>query len=250
MKRMAASILMIGLAISVVAGCGSPAQQSDGSSAQGGNARSEEAYAPNIDPADFTTRIDNKYFPLEPGTTFVYGGKTQEGTERIEVTITNDAKRVAGVECVVVRDKVFLDGGLIEDTFDWYAQDKKGNVWYFGEDTRQYQDGRVASTKGAWEAGVDGARPGVAMRAQPQVGDRYRQEYAPGEAEDMGQVLSLRQRASVPVGTFDAVVIKNSSRLDPGSSEDKFYASGVGAVLGITVEGGGEWVELVEMTVP
>ncbi len=249
MKRMAASILMIGLAISVVAGCGSPAQQSDGSSAQGGNARSEEAYAPNIDPADFTTRIDNKYFPLEPGTTFVYGGKTQEGTERIEVTITNDAKRVAGVECVVVRDKVFLDGGLIEDTFDWYAQDKKGNVWYFGEETKEYESGNVVSTEGSWETGVDGAEPGIYMQANPEVGETYRQEYYPGEAEDMVKVLGLDESATVPYGFFDHLLMtRDWNPLDPDAGvEQKYYAPGIGNVLEVGVKGSYDRVELIDI---
>src|SRR5215211_3585219 len=196
MKRIAASILLIGLVLA--AGCGV-------STGKPGN--DNEGYAPNINPADFTTRIDNKYFPLKPGTTYVYEGKTEEGTERNEITVTDDTRRVMGVECVVIRDKVFLDGGLIEDTFDWYAQDKKGNVWYFGENTKEYQNGKVESTQGSWEAGVDGAKPGIYMQADPKVGETYRQEYYEGKAEDMAKVLSLDESAAVPYGTFDHLLM-------------------------------------------
>src|SRR5215212_417790 len=147
MKRIAVSMLMIGLAGVLVVGCGDPASESDGSSAKRGKDKTGEAYSPNMDPANFTTTIDNKFFPLKPGTTLVYEGQTKEGTERTEFTVTHDTRQVMGVECVVVRDKVFLNGGLIEDTFDWYAQDKTGNVWYFGESTKEYQNGKVESTQ-------------------------------------------------------------------------------------------------------
>ena len=125
MKRIAAaSILMIGLAITPVVGCAGPAKESDDSSAKTSNDKAGEAYSPDIDPANFVDKVDNKYFPLEPGTTFVYEGKDEEGFERIEVSVTNDTKQIMGVECVVVRDRVWIDGELVEDTFDWHAQDK------------------------------------------------------------------------------------------------------------------------------
>jgi hypothetical protein len=207
-------------------------------------------YAPQIDPARFTTEIDNPLLPLRPGTRWVYEGPAAKGAKRIVVEVTHDRRAVMGVPCVVVRETVTVNGEVAEDTFDWYAQDSDGNVWYFGEDTREYRDGGVVGTRGSWKAGVDGAQPGIAMQAHPQVGDRYRLEYAPGEAEDMGHVLSLHQRVSVPFGDFDVVVIKDYSPLDPGPSQHKLYARGVGAVLEITVDGSREWVELVEMTIP
>ena len=133
----------------------------------------QKAYAPHIEPADFTTKIDNEYFPLKPGTTFVYEGAAERG----EMTVTHDTKKVMGVECVVVDDRAWEDGKLIERTYDWFAQDKQGTVWYFGEDTKEYENGKVVSTKGSWEAGVDGAKPGIIMHADPKVGQSYRQEY-------------------------------------------------------------------------
>jgi hypothetical protein len=241
MKRIAASILMIGLALVLVAGCGV-------STGKSGNDKVREAYAPNIDPADFTTEIDNKYFPLKPGTTYIYEGKTEEGTERIVVTVTDDTRQVMGVECVVVRDKVFLNGGLIEDTFDWYAQDKKGNVWYFGENTKEYENGKVVSTKGSWEAGVDGAMPGIVMQADPKVGETYRQEYYPGEAEDMAKVLSLNESATVPYGSFDHLLMTREwTPLEPNVVEQKYYAPGMGTVLEVGVKGTSDRVELIDI---
>ena len=242
MKRMAAFILMIGLAVVLAAGCGV-------STGKSGNDKKGNSYSPNIDPADFTTNIDNKYFPLEPGTTLVYEGTTAEGTERIEFTVTHETRRVMGVECVVVRDKVFLNGGLIEDTFDWYAQDRDGNVWYFGEDTKELHNGKVESTKGSWEAGVDGAKPGIYMQADPKVGETYRQEYYKGEAEDMAKVLSLDESATVPYGSFDHLLMtKDWNPLDPAAGvEQKYYAPGIGNVLEVGVKGTSERVELIDI---
>ena len=245
MKRIAALILMIGLAVVLVAGCSGFSGKSDDSSDKRGN-KGGKAYSPDINPADFTTNIDNKYFPLEPGTTFVYEGKTKEGTEHNEVTVTHDTRRIMGVECVVVRDKVFLNGGLIEDTFDWYTQDKKGNVWYFGEATKELQNGKVESTEGSWEAGVDGAKPGIIMQADPKVGETYRQEYYKGEAEDMAKVLSLDESATVPYGSFDHLLMtRDWNPLEPGVIEQKYYAPGIGNVLEVGVKGTSERVELI-----
>ena len=121
------------------------------------------------------------------------------------------------------------DGNLTEKTFDYYAQDKKGNVWYFGEDTKEYENGKVVSTKGSWEAGVDGAKPGFIMQADPKVGETYRQEYYEGEAEDMAKVLSLSESVTVPYGSFDQVLVtKEWTPLEPGLVEHKYYAPGVG----------------------
>jgi hypothetical protein len=248
MRRSAALILATGLLVAILgAGCGGSTGESGDSSGKS-DASSENAYNPKIDPANFVGKIDNKYFPLKPGTTFVYEGKTEEGTERIEVTVTHDTRRVMGVECVVVRDKVFLDGSLIEDTFDWYAQDRQGNVWYFGENTKEYENGEVKGTGGSWEAGVDGAKPGIIMQADPKVGETYRQEYYEGEAEDMAKVLSLDESATAPYGSFDKLLMTREwNPLEPGVTEQKYYAPGIGTVLEVGVKGNSDRVELIEI---
>jgi hypothetical protein len=142
----------------------------------------EAPYNPIIDPLNFptSTKITNQYFPLKPGTTYIYEGTTEKGNEHIEVKVTNETKVILGVTCVVVRDTVTVDGELVEDTIDWYAQDQFGNVWYFGENSLSYEDGLIVSLEGSWMAGVDGAKPGIIMGASPQVGDLYRQEFAVG----------------------------------------------------------------------
>ena len=127
-------------------------------------------YSPEINPLDFTDKIDNPYFSLTPGTTFSYQGKTDEGTEVIKVMVTDQTKRVMGVTTLIVWDRVWLDDKLIEETYDWYAQDKEGNVWYFGEDSKEYENGKVVSTEGSWEGGVDGAMPGIIMKNKLTVG--------------------------------------------------------------------------------
>jgi hypothetical protein len=207
-----------------------------------------ESYAPVIDPANFVEGVNHPYFSLTPGTTFVYEGTTEDGLERIEVSVLPETKAILGIACTVVRDTVWINGELVEDTYDWYAQDKDGNVWYMGEATKEYEDGVVVSTAGAWEAGVDGAQPGIIMEADPQVGDVYRQEYYAGEAEDMAEVLSLNESAEVPYGAFGNVLMtKEWTPLEPGITDHKYYASGVGFVFSVVVEGGTEQVELVEV---
>jgi hypothetical protein len=205
-------------------------------------------YAPEIDPADFTTRIDNRYWPLQPGTTFVYDGTSDGEKEHNEVAVTSQTKTSLGVRCVVVRDTVTVDGELTEDTLDWYAQDKTGNVWYFGEESKSYENGKVASTEGSWEAGIDGAQPGILMPADPKVGDEYRQEYYAGEAEDMAAVLKLGGSVTVPYGTFDDVLVtKEWSPLEPDVVEHKTYAPGVGLILSESVQGEQERLELIDI---
>jgi len=207
-------------------------------------------YRKEIDPADFVDRVDNRYFPLTPGTTFVYEGETEDGEAvRVEDYVTHETKQVLGVTCVVVRNRVIENGDLVEETFDWYAQDKDGNVWYFGEDAKEYEAGVVVSTEGSWEAGVDGAMPGIIMEANPQAGDLYRQEYYEGEAEDMAEVLSLTESASVTYGSFDNLLMTREwTPLELGVVEHKYYAPGVGLILEVMVEGGSERVELMEIT--
>lgn len=208
----------------------------------------DETYNPIINPADFVAEIDNPYLPLKPGTTFIYQGETEDGTDRNEMVVTHDTKNILGVTCIVVWDRVWLEGELIEATYDWYAQDKDGNVWYFGEDSNDYENGKVVSTKGSWEAGVDGAKPGIVMKGNPQIGDSYRQEYYKGEAEDMGDVISLNESVTVPYGSFDnCLKTKDWTPLEPDFVEHKYYAPGVGVVLVVMVEGGDERVELIDI---
>ena len=205
-------------------------------------------YQPQIDPANFVDVIDNPFFPYTPGTKYIYEGETQDGLERIEVEILDETREVMGVTTTVIRDTVSLDGKLVEDTFDWYAQDKEGNVWYFGEDSKEYENGKVVSTEGSWEAGVDGAEPGIMMQANPQVGQVYRQEYYVGEAEDMAGVLSLSESESVPYGSFDNLLMTREwTPLEPGMVEHKYYAPGVGLILEVVVEGGSGRVELIQI---
>jgi len=211
----------------------------------------EEAYSPTVDSSGFVPTIDNPYLPLTPGTTLFYRGETEDGSERGEVYITRDTREVLGVACTVVRDRVWdEDDELVEETYDWYAQDRDGNVWYFGEDSKEYDGGVPVSTAGSWEAGVDGAEAGIIMKASPQIGDSYRQEYLKGEAEDMAEVLGLDGSVSVPYGVFDGcIVAREWTPLEPGVMEHKYYARGVGEVLAVTVEGGSERWELVDMKV-
>jgi hypothetical protein len=206
---------IVGSVLVLVAGCASSSSQEE-----------DKAYTPHINPADFTTTIDNEYFPMKPGTTFVYEGG---GAEHSEMTVTHDTKKVMGVECVVVEDIEWEGDMLIERTYDWFAQDKEGTVWYFGEDTKEYENGKVVSTKGSWEAGVDGAKPGIIMQAHSKVGQSYRQEYYPGEAMDTARVLSHNAAVTVPYGSFDhALETKEWTPLQPGFSEKKYYVRGVG----------------------
>jgi hypothetical protein len=205
----------------------------------------DKSYNPVIDPAQFVQRIDNPFLPLIPGTVYRFRSTSDEGNEDIVVTVTSDTKVIAGVSTTVLHDVASQNGQIKEDTWDWYAQDRDGNVWYFGEDTKEYDRGKV-STEGSWETGVKGAKPGIVMPAHPKVGDIHRQEYLVGEAEDQGQIIGLNETVSVAAGSFSGCVkTKEWSRLEPGVEEHKYYAPGVGVVAEVTVEGGTEHVELV-----
>ncbi|MFI5292387.1 MAG: hypothetical protein ACHQ02_05940, partial [Candidatus Limnocylindrales bacterium] len=187
----------------------------------------DEPYIVSVDPADFVAVVDNPYWPLAAGTTTVLEG---DG-ERIVVEVTDYSKVILGVTTTVVRDRAYEDGRLIEDTLDWYAQDRWGNVWYFGEETTEYENGTPVSTAGSWEAGVDGARPGIVMLAQPHVGDVYRNEYYVGEAEDLSKVIALDGTLTVPLGAFEATVTTEDwTPLEPSQLERKVYAPGVGLI--------------------
>jgi len=231
---MRSTLVTIALLVPLAAGCGSEKKQS-ASFPQG-------AETVKLDPADFTSQIDNPYWPMAPGDKWIY----RVGEQRIDVTVTAKTKKIVGIDARVVHDVVTEAGKVKEDTFDWYAQDKAGNIWYMGEDTKEFEDGKV-STKGSWEAGVDGAQPGVFLPAEPKVGLAYRQEYYKGEAEDRAEVLSLDASEQVPYGSFDHLLeTKESTPLEPGVVEHKFYAKGVGPILAVTVSGGSDREELVD----
>ncbi|SFM69032.1 hypothetical protein [Methanolobus profundi] len=202
-----------------------------------------------IDPADFTDPVGNPYFPLEAGTTFILEGESDGEDIRVEMYVTDQTKEIMGVTTMVIREREWEDGELVEDTFDWYANDNEGNVWYFGEDSKEYDDGELVGTAGSWEAGVDGAEPGILMKADPQIGDVYQQEYYEGEAEDMAEVLSLDASVTVEYGSFDnCLQTKEWTPLEPGIEEHKYYASGVGLLKEESVTEGDEMLELVDIT--
>jgi hypothetical protein len=204
----------------------------------------------DLDPAAFTLEIDNPYWPMAPGTRWTYREVGPDGEVLdVVVTVTSETKAIAnGITARVVRDTVRRGDELVEDTFDWYAQDDVGNVWYLGEDTAEFEGGTIASTEGSFEAGVDGALPGIIMPADPAVGMRYRQEFYAGEAEDNGEILSVDEQAEVPFGHVDDVVLtKDTITIEPDVLEYKLYARGVGPVLVLGVSGGGGREELVAM---
>ena len=202
----------------------------------------------SLNPADFTTRITNPYWPMRPGSRWVYRDTDSEGTkQRVVVTVTNKTKLIAnGVTARVIHDVVTEKGQPVEVTDDWYAQDRAGNIWYLGEATTEYENGKPRTTAGSFEAGVDGAQAGVVMPARPRPGLRYRQEFYKGEAEDRARIVSLREKAEVPFGFFKRVLMtRDVNPLSPRVLEFKFYARGVGPVLAISVSGSSDREELV-----
>jgi hypothetical protein len=200
-------------------------------------------WTPTVDPANFVSVVDNPYFPLTPGKTYRY--QQRDGDESLVVEVTNQTKSIMGVQTIVVRETAAVAGQTIEISLNWYAQDRDGNVWYFGEATQDYENGVPTSTAGSWEAGVGGALPGIIMEAHPQHGDTYFQEYAQGVAEDMATVLSLDGIETTPYQTFSNVLrTKEWTPLEGNSLERKFYAQGIGL---IAEEGPGSRLELVSV---
>ena len=203
-------------------------------------------YTVTLDPASFAEVIDNPLFPLIPGSTWTYQSVGADEVERIEIVVLDETRIVLGIPATVVRDTVTVEGEIIEDTYDWYAQDDAGNVWYLGEDTKEYEGGVVTSTAGSWEAGIDGAMPGIVMEADPNVGDVYRQEFYRGEAEDLAEVVRVAVAETVAFGSYDDVtVIKEWNPLLPDVVEEKYYAAGVGMILEVAVRGGDDRIELI-----
>jgi len=204
-----------------------------------------------LDPAELASEIDNPYLPLTPGSRWVYRETEKAVVMRVEVTVTDRTRAIDGITARVVRDVVSEDGAPVEVTDDWYAQDAEGNVWYLGEATTEYEDGKPASTEGSFEHGVDGAEAGIAMPADPRVGSVYRQEDFPGEAEDYAEVLSLDEAARVPFGSFEGLLMTedvNPLQKPKPAVEHKLYARDVGLVLAIGISGGSGREELVTYT--
>jgi hypothetical protein len=203
-----------------------------------------------IDAAGFSSRVTNPWFPLAPGTTFVYAGVKDGKHLRDVFAVTTDTRVIAGVPCVVVDDRSYLDGHLSEKTSDYYSQDAAGDVWYFGEDTEELDAaGSVTSREGTWHAGENGATPGIFMSADPTAGESHRQELYRGHAEDQYRVVSLSSSISVPYGSFQgAVLTKEWTALEPGVLDHKFYSKDVGEVAEISVSGPTEYAKLVSVT--
>jgi len=231
--------LVIGAALAL-GGCGGSSE----------NTLPQGSEAVSLDPADFTTKIDNPYWPMAVGTRWTYRETDNEGGKRrVVVTVTPQTKRIVGIEARVVHDQVTDESGVVEDTRDWYAQDTDGNLWYLGEDTKEYENGKLKTTEGSWEAGVDGAQPGVVVPAHPEPGMSYREEYYKGHAEDAASILILDGYARVPYGRLEQMLqTRNTSGIEPDTVEEKLYARDIGPALEITVSGGSDRAELISFS--
>jgi hypothetical protein len=206
-------------------------------------------YNPDIDPANFGGPIDNPYLPLKPGTVFTYRGVGDDGTTRELniVRVTHRKKRIMGIDAVVVLDKVWAAGKPEERTFDWYAQDRDGNVWYMGENSFDWEHGHWVRNDGSWTAGVGNGKPGVIMLAHPRRGDAYRQEYSPGHAVDQAKVLGPGGRVATPFRTFKRTLLTREFSTLDRQFEKKWYARGIGVIQEDAVTKSKEHSELVSV---
>jgi hypothetical protein len=247
-KRAGAVAASIAVLLPALAGCGSSGDGSSSTNAASGTNTFPQSSEPsNLDPADFSTTIDNPYWPMPVGATWhVHVSNPQGESLQQTIKVTNRTKKIAnGVTARVVSDIVYDQGKPTEITYDWYAQDKDGNVWYFGEDTTTIENGKRDSS-GSFEAGKDGADAGIAMPAHPTVGLTYREEYYKGHAEDRSKVLALDQQVEAPAGHFTGAILTDDySPLEPKVSEYKLYAKGVGPVVAVSVSGEAEREDLV-----
>jgi hypothetical protein len=240
------------LLIGIATGCGGKSSEST-TQTTGGTATAAATSLPEgskpfkMNPADFTTEIDHPYWPMKPGSRWIFRETDAEGSvSRVVVTVLDKTKTIMGIEARIIHDQVSEKGEVKEDTFDWYAQDGVGNLWYLGEDTTEYENGKPKTREGSWEAGVDGALAGIILPAHPQVGMTYREEYYKGHAEDGAQIQGVDALAKVPYGRFEhGIQTRNFSGIEPNVIEEKIYAKGVGVVLEITVSGGSDRTELV-----
>jgi hypothetical protein len=249
LSAVALSVLALG-----ASACGSGGGKTSASSTGSSQSASSPApihgkYAPKIDPANFVTVVDNPYFPLKPGRSFHFQGVRGKTPQIDDVVVTGRKVDILGVKCTAVKDTVSEHGKPIERTFDFYAQDKQGNVWYMGEDSYELKNGKFAKASDSWRGGLKGAKPGIIMLAHPRPGDAYRQEYYPaGEALDEGRVVGYSTSVKVPYGTFTRVLVTSDfSPLEP-QTEHKFYAPGVGEISEKVVKGHHEAFELVSVT--
>jgi hypothetical protein len=246
-SKLAAAAAGMVAAVLLAAACG---EEGETTQAAGENGLPQGSEPVELDPAAFTADVENRYWPLEPGMRWTYREIDEEGKELVVVvTVSSETKTLAnGVTARVVRDTVTENGDLIEDTVDWYAEDADGNVWYMGEDTAEFEDGKIKTRAGSWEAGVDGALPGIIVPANPVDDMKYRQEYYAGKAEDNGEVIALGEQVEVAAGHYtDVLVTKDTNALEPEVLEFKFYAPDVGPVLALGVSGGGGREELVKL---
>jgi hypothetical protein len=235
----------------VLGGCGSSGGETATGAHTGDPAPTHGSYSPSIDPANFVSGVDNRCLPFKPGTTLRYrdvaeNGKTpQTDTE----TVTHQRKRILGVDCTVVLDTVSSKGKPVERTYDWYAQDRQGNVWYFGEDARDFENGHFVKASDSWQAGIDGAQPGIIMEANPQQGDAYRQEYYPGHALDQAKVLGSSGPVKVPYRSFrTSLATVERSPLEPAVHEKKYNVPGIGVIAERVTSGNHERFDLVSVS--
>ena len=253
-KRAGAAAAGIVVLLPALAGCGSSGGNGSAAAAQSGtNTLPQTSEPSNLNPADFTTNIDNPYWPMPVGREWHVHVTNPQGESLQEtITVENKTKKIAdGVTARVVHDVVYTGGKPTEITDDWYAQDSSGNVWYLGEATAEYKNGQVASTAGSFEAGVDGAQAGIAMPANPEPGMAYRQEYLKGVAKDKGAVITVgEEQDEVPFGHYntDIQMTRDLVPLEPKVQELKFYAPDVGPLLSVHTDGAGGRAELVSYT--
>ena len=206
-------------------------------------------YAPSIEPSNFVKRVTNPYFPLKPGTGFHMDGVRGRTPQKDDAVVLHKQKRILGIRCTIVRDTVSERGRAVERTFDWYAQDRDGNVWYMGENSLELSHGRLVRASDSWEAGVKGGKPGIIMPGRPRPGDAYRQEYyPPGEALDQARVISLKGSVTVPYGSFHNLLVTSERSPFEPQTERKYYARGLGEVKETVVKGHHETFSLVRVT--
>jgi hypothetical protein len=243
------ALAAVAIVAAALAGCGSSGGDSTTADAAS-LAPVNGAYSPSIDPANFSTTVDNRYFPLTPGSVtrsmgVAENGKTPQADRSV---VTHQTKTILGVDTVVVLDTISSQGQPVERTHDWYAQDTQGNVWYFGEDSFDYKNGHFVKNSGSWQSAVNGAQPGIIMEANPKPGDAYRQEYYPGHALDQAKVLSTDGAVHVPYKSFPHTLgtIEHTS-LEPDVKEKKWYAPGIGEIKSADVSGSHEQFQLVSV---
>jgi hypothetical protein len=250
--RRTTSLGAVALLAALAAGCSSSHASSPSSTTAAVTSPSWElkgSYKPTIDPANFVATIDNPYFPLRPGTAFHFKGMKEGTPQTDDMVVTDQTKQILGVTSTVVEDTVSEHGKPVERTFDWYAQDKAGNVWYMGEDSLEMKNGRFVRASDSWESGVNGALPGIIIEGNPKPGDVYRQEYyPPGDALDQAHVKRLDGHVKVPYGNFNHVLVTEEWSPTEPQMEQKSYVAGVGELEEHVTEGGNEHFELVSVT--